>query len=52
MTGSFNRLILRIVTLDDAENMFLNGSKEEGSKYVTWNPTKHYPTQMNVLTLY
>ncbi|SMQ80961.1 ribosomal-protein-alanine N-acetyltransferase [Bacillus sp. OV166] len=31
------RLILRKVTLDDAEDIFSYGSNEEVSKYVTWN---------------
>ncbi|MFD2444794.1 GNAT family N-acetyltransferase [Bacillus sp. CGMCC 1.16607] len=31
------RLILRKVTLDDANDVFLYGSNEEVSKYVTWN---------------
>ena len=34
------RLILRRVTLDDADDMFLYGSNEEVSKYVTWNSHK------------
>ncbi|WP_071458639.1 GNAT family N-acetyltransferase [Bacillus massilinigeriensis] len=34
------RLILRKVTLDDAEDMFKYGSNEEVTKYVTWNSHK------------
>ncbi|WP_026565799.1 GNAT family N-acetyltransferase [Bacillus sp. UNC41MFS5] len=34
------RLILRKVTLDDAEDMFSYGSNEEVTKYVTWNAHK------------
>lgn len=34
------RLLLRKVTLKDAEEMFLYGSNEEVAKYVTWNTHK------------
>ena len=34
------RLILRRITLDDVDDMFLYGSNEEVSKYVTWNTHK------------
>lgn len=34
------RLILRKVTLEDVEDMYLYGSNEEVSKYVTWNTHK------------
>ncbi|MDI7743123.1 GNAT family protein [Lysinibacillus fusiformis] len=34
------RLILRKVTVDDAEDMFSYASNEEVTKYVTWNPHK------------
>jgi [ribosomal protein S5]-alanine N-acetyltransferase len=34
------RLILRKVTLEDLEDMFVYGSNEEVSKYVTWNTHK------------
>jgi [ribosomal protein S5]-alanine N-acetyltransferase len=33
-------LILRRVTLDDAEDMFSYGSNEDVSKYLTWNTHK------------